>query len=53
MLVAKNRQSEWINLQMMITLDVSKASIKGDARRYPLHQRSGRNKVQVADSKLS
>ena len=53
MLVANNRQSEWIGLQMMITMTVSQAKIKGDARWYPLHQRSGGNKVQVADSKLS
>ena len=52
MLVANNRQSEWIGLQMMITMTVSQASI-GDARWYPLHQRSGGNKVQVAASKLS
>ena len=52
MLVTKNRQSEWIGLQMMITMTVSQASI-GDARWYPLYQRSGRNKVQVAGSKLS
>ena len=49
MLVANNRQSEWIGLQMT----VSQAKIKGDARWYPLHQRSGGNKVQVAASKLS
>ena len=52
MLVANNRQSEWIGLQMMITMTVSQASI-GDARWYPLYQRSSRNKVQVTDSKLS
>ena len=53
MLVANNRQSEWIGLQMMIAMTVSQASIKGDARWYPLYQRSGGNKVQVAASKLS
>ena len=52
MLVANNRQSEWIGLQMMITMTVSQASI-GDARWYPLYQRSSRNKAQVSDSKLS
>ena len=34
-------------------LNESQATIKGDACWYPLHQRSGGNKVQVADSKLS
>ena len=52
MLVANNRQSEWIGLQMMITMTVSQASI-GDARWYPLYQRSSGNKVEVVDSKLS
>ena len=52
MLIANNRQSEWIGLQMMITMTVSQASI-GDARWYPLYQRSSGNKVEVVDSKLS
>ena len=49
MLEAKNKQSEWIDLQVTITMNESQASIKGYACWYPLHQRSGGNKAQVAD----